>query len=404
MVEDIETSFQAAIDAGSIKGAIICATNTEHSFVYEKALGERTLLSGEKRTQRLDDIICLASATKLITTIAALQCVEDGLLTLTGDLSAIMPELGEKQVLRGFAADGEKPLFEAQERSITLEMLLTHSAGMSYWYSDPQIRRWREKFGSSRAEGRKVVEEYFDHPLSYQPGSGWKYGPGLDWAGRVVERVTGMTLSEWMQQRIFNPLSITDFEFLPVTREDLRARLVDLNPDDPEGLGRAVFGGKLTYDDTRGDFGGHGLFMMGTDYIKILHSLLTNDGKLLECATVDSMFLHRLSPEATAAHQAALNSPSGTVIRMGVAPETKVGFGLGALLTLEEAQGWYGKHTLTWGGGFTLAWFLDRENGLCAICAIQATLPLQQDVVNALKQNFRHDIYHKHVAWKNKLV
>jgi CubicO group peptidase (beta-lactamase class C family) len=112
MADDIETSFQAAIDAGKINGVVICATDAEGRFVYEKALGERTLLSGEKRPQRLDDVLYLASATKLIATIAALQCVEDGLLTLTGDLSSVAPELAAKQVLTGFSDDGETPLLE----------------------------------------------------------------------------------------------------------------------------------------------------------------------------------------------------------------------------------------------------------------------------------------------------
>jgi CubicO group peptidase (beta-lactamase class C family) len=296
MADEIETSIQAAINIGKIKGAVICATDAGGDFVYNKALGERTLLSGEKRPQRLDDVLCLASATKLITTIAALQCVEDGLLALTDDLSTIAPELGAKQVLTGFSDDGEKPLVESQARPITLEMLLTHSAGTSYNFIDPQIRRWCEKFAPPRADGRQLVEMLFDYPLGYQPGAGWMYGPGLDWAGRVIERVTSITLIERMQQRIFDPLGITDAQFHPVTREDLRARLVDLTPDDPDGLGRAVLGGKVDiFNHTRGDFGGHGLVMTGVDYAKVLHSLLANDGKLLQPAIVDDMFQHHLS-------------------------------------------------------------------------------------------------------------
>ena len=84
MADNIETAFQAAIDSGKINGAVICATDAEGHFVYDKALGQRSLLSGEKLPQQLDDVLFLASATKLITAIAALQCVEDGLLTLTG--------------------------------------------------------------------------------------------------------------------------------------------------------------------------------------------------------------------------------------------------------------------------------------------------------------------------------
>jgi CubicO group peptidase (beta-lactamase class C family) len=405
---DIETDFQAAIDAGKINGAIICATDAEGRFVYEKTMGERTLLSGEKRPQQLDDVLFLASATKLLATIAALQCVEDGLLSLTGDLSSIAPELAAKQIITGFSEDGETPLLAPQTRPITLEMLLTHSSGVTYYFIEPLVGRWREKSASRPQDpdenSKMLVEELYNYPLSFQPGSGWMYGPGLDWAGRIVERVTGKTLGERMHERIFRPLGITDAQFYPVTREDLRSRLVDLNPNDPEAQGRAVLGGGGDMNKiTKGDFGGHGLFMTAPDYVKVLHSLLANDGKILKPATVNDMFEHHLSLEATTSHHAAVASPMGSIFfRVGTAPDSKVGHGLGGLLTLEDVDGWYGERTLTWGGGLTFAWFIDRKNDLCGVGAVQASLPTDGEVVNVLKQTFRHDIYRKRAEWKKE--
>ncbi|CAL5870755.1 uncharacterized protein PFLUO_LOCUS4995 [Penicillium psychrofluorescens] len=403
MAHDIEISFQAAIDAGKINGGVICATDAEGHFVYDKAIGERTLLSGENRPQQLDDVLFLASATKLITTIAALQCVDDGLLSLTGDLSSVAPELAAKQVITGFSDDGETPLLEPAKRPITLEMLLSHSSGLCYHFCNPHVARWREKFSSSEHGQPQSVEERFCYPLAFHPGSSWMYGSGLDWAGRIVERVTGGTLGERMQQRIFDPLGINDAQFYPVTREDLRSRLVDLNPDDPDAVGRAVLGGGGDMNKTgRGDFGGHGLFMSGASYIKILRSLLANDGKLLKPATVDEMFQQRLNSEASAGHQAALASPMGIFFRVGVNPEAKMGYGMSGLLTLEDLDGWYGERTLSWGGGMTSAWFIDRKNGLCGIGAVQAKLPMDNEVVGALKQTFRQDVYRKQAAWKEQ--
>lgn len=399
MPDDIETSFQAAIDAGKINGAVICATDTDGKFTYNKTLGERTLLSGEKRPHQLDDVLYLASATKIITVIAALQCVDDGLLSLDGDLSTIVPELTNKQVLTGFSEDGEKPILEPVTKPVTLEMLLTHSDGVNYHFTNPLIAQWRDKFANPAPE-KKNVEELFSYPLTFQPGQSWMYGPGPDWAGRIVERVTGLSLGEFMQKRLFEPLGINDAQFYPVSREDLRDRLVDLNPDDPEALGRAVIGMADMNSRTRGDFGGHGLFMSAASFIKILHSIMLNDGKLLKSETVEGMFQHRLSPEATAAHQAALASPMGIFFRIGLDVETKCGFGLGGLLTLEDVDGWYGEGTLTWGGGLTLTWFIDRKNGLCGVGAVLAKVPPDTESASELKQVFRHDVYRKHAAWK----
>ncbi|KAF8138023.1 beta-lactamase [Mycena galopus ATCC 62051] len=405
----METDFQAAIDTGTINGAIICATDAQGRFVYNKTLGKRTLLSGEQRPHRLDDMLFLASATKLLATIAALQCVEDELLSLTGDLSSVAPELAAKQVITGFSEDGESPLLEPQARPITLEMLLTHSSGVKYHFLDPLISRWREKFAlrseDPDEDGKMLVEELYSYPLGFQPGAGWMYGPGLDWAGRIVERVTGKTLGERMHERIFGPLGITDAQFYPVTREDLRARLVDLNPNDPDALGRAVVGGGGDMNKrTKGDFGGHGLFMTAPDYVKVLRSLLANDGKILKPATVDGMFEHHLSPEATLDYQAALTGPAGVFFRVGTSPDSKAGHGLGGLLTLQDVDGWYGEHTLTWGGGLTFAWFIDRKNDLCGVGAVQASLPTDGTAVDAIKQIFRHDIYRKRAAWRKEEV
>ncbi|OAQ69788.1 transesterase (LovD) [Pochonia chlamydosporia 170] len=403
MASDIETSFEAAIASGKINGAVICATDAGGNFVYNKALGERTLLSGEKRPQQLDDVLFLASATKLIASIASLQCVEDGLLTLDGDLSTIAPELGAKQVLKGFSEDDETPILEPAERPITLEMLLTHSAGTAYDFLAPPIGKWREKFSPPTFDQQKTVEDLFVYPLAHQPGAGWMYGPGLDWAGRIVERVTGRTLGEHVLERILAPLGSKDAQFYPVTREDLRTRLVDLNPDDTEAVGLAVLGGRGDMNlRGKGDFGGHGLFMPAIDYAKVLQSLLANDGKLLKPETVDNMFQDHLAPEATPGHQAALAGPGGIFFRIGVDADTKMGYGLGGLLTLEDVDGWFGSHTLSWGGGMTLTWFIDRKNDLCGVVAVQAALPLDMPLVTELKQVFRKDIYRKYAAWKEE--
>ncbi|KAJ5751683.1 beta-lactamase [Penicillium odoratum] len=402
MAADIETSFHAAIDAKSIHGVVICATNSEGSFEFKESFGTRTLLSGETRPQALDDVLFLASATKILTTIAALKCADQGLLSLDGDLSSIAPELAAKQILTGFTEDCQTPLLEPASRPITLRMLLTHSSGLCYHFMNPLVARWREKFAGSETD-RRTVEELFCYPLIFQPGDGWMYGPGLDWAGRIVERVAGCTLGEYMQKMIFDPLGITDGQFYPVTREDLRARLVDLNPDDPDALGRAVLGGGGDMNKrTIGDFGGHGYFLPGIDFMKVLQSLLANDGKILKPAAVESMFQNHLSPQAMASYQTALASPMGPFFRVGTDLGMKVGYGLSGLLALEDVDGWYGEHTLTWGGGLTLAWFIDRQNDLCGVCAIQAALPVDGELVASLKQTFRHDIYQKHIRWKNQ--
>jgi CubicO group peptidase (beta-lactamase class C family) len=397
MTADIESTYQAAIADGKINGAVICATNASGSFTYNLALGHRTLLSGEQKAQQLDDVLYLASATKLIATIAALQCVDDGLVSLTEDLTRVAPELATREVMT--ASDGDEPALEPPHRPVTLEMLLTHSSGLVYDFMNPLLGKWRGKYDVPEEGKPRGVEDAFRYPLAFHPGESWMYGPSLDWAGKVVERLTGQTLEERVVARICRPLGIDSAQFFPVTREELRARMVDLNPDDPKGSGKAVTGGGMDPNaNSKGQFGGHSLFIAGCDYVKVLRALLANDGTILKKETVDDMFRNHLSPEAAAGHQAAIKGPMGQFFLLGVDPGVKLGFGLGGLLTEEDIDGWYGKGTLAWGGGMSFAWFVDRKNDLCGIAAPQPTMPVDVATLENLKNTFRHDIFRKKAA------
>lgn len=95
------------------------------------------------------DTVCwIASCTKLMTSVAAMQCVERGLIRLDDDVAAgPCPELRNKQVLKGFTGGDWKtgePVFEPAEGTVTLRNLLTHSNGFSYDFMNPTILEWRK--------------------------------------------------------------------------------------------------------------------------------------------------------------------------------------------------------------------------------------------------------------------
>jgi CubicO group peptidase (beta-lactamase class C family) len=397
MSDDISSAFDSAIEAGRINGAILCAVQEgpKSKVEYNSTIGHRFLLSGEKRPHQLDDVIFLASGTKIIAAIAALQCVEDGLLTLDGDLSGIAPELAAMQVITGISEDGESASLEPIASPITLKMLLTHTSGLVYDFLSPLVAKGVAKTNPYQEGTRRTVENAFKGPLAFQPGTSWMYGTGLDWAGRVVERVTGRTLGEHVLERIYKPLGSNDISFYPVTREDLRARQIDLNPDDPEGYGMAVAGGSSDMNArSEGDFGGHGMYTTTPAFLRVLQSLMRNDGKLLKPATVDLMFQDHLNTEQQQGLKyAADDSPLAPHFRGGTEHGTKVGYGLSGLLTMEDAKGFYGKGTLTWGGGVTFTWWIDRQNGICGAGAIQGKMPIDIEAMTDLKSTFRRGVY-----------
>jgi CubicO group peptidase (beta-lactamase class C family) len=120
MASNFETTIQTAIKTGVLAGAAVMAATKTGGLVYSKSFGQRSLEKGEEESEQLqvDDIMTLASASKLITSIAALQVVERGLVGVDDDLGVVVPELGALKVLR--EVDDGKVVLEERTRKITL--------------------------------------------------------------------------------------------------------------------------------------------------------------------------------------------------------------------------------------------------------------------------------------------
>lgn len=117
----MESSFQEACDDGTIPGAVLAASNTDGTLGYIKAFGFRSLEEDPKPTCQPDTIMALFSATKLFTTIAALQLVELGETSLDDDTASVLPELSNLPILTGMQ-DGKAELRKRQN-PITLRYL-----------------------------------------------------------------------------------------------------------------------------------------------------------------------------------------------------------------------------------------------------------------------------------------
>jgi CubicO group peptidase (beta-lactamase class C family) len=140
----------------------------------------------------------LASCSKLVTTIAALQCVERGLFTLDdpADVDRLLPEWKDSEVLTGFNEDGQPVLQPAKEK-ITLKQLLTHTSGVAYDVMHPLLMQWRQSQGQELLAIKTPITVGFKHPLVFEPGTGWMYGAGLGLAGLMVARANTTTFSTY---------------------------------------------------------------------------------------------------------------------------------------------------------------------------------------------------------------
>src|ERR1700712_4842089 len=141
---EIDQVLQRKCEAGEIPGVVaMAATSTE--VIYRGAFGKRDLSRGEAMTA--DSVFWLASMTKAVTSVAAMQLVEQGKLSLEAPIGDVLPDLAAPRVLEGFDADGE-PKLRPATKPITLRHLLTHTAGFGYPMWNGDIQQYYEKTGT----------------------------------------------------------------------------------------------------------------------------------------------------------------------------------------------------------------------------------------------------------------
>jgi CubicO group peptidase (beta-lactamase class C family) len=269
MQSRIDAILKSAVEAGDVPGVVAMAT-TREGTIYEGAFGERLLGSGDAMT--LDTVGWIASMTKAITSVAAVQCVERGLLDLDAPAARVLPELGKIGVLTGFDAEG-MPETRPPKRPITLRHLLTHSAGFSYeiWNTDMQKVQAALGIPSVTECKNKALEL----PLLFDPGERWEYGVNIDWAGKMVEAVSGKSLGAFMKESLFDPLGMrsTAFRITP----DMRARLAGTHLRGADGK-LVPFPFEIP-QEPEFEMGGGGLYSTMGDYLKFVRMVL-NLGQL----------------------------------------------------------------------------------------------------------------------------
>jgi len=269
MTQAINRVLDQGVRNGAVPGVVAAVGNRE-GVLYEGAFGERALGSGQAMTT--DTVCWIASMTKAVTSVAALQCVERGLLALDEPARRICPELGDVGVLTGFDAQGQ-PLTRPPKRDITLRHLLTHSAGFSYEIWNTDMQKVQAAWGIPSVTECK--DKALSLPLLFDPGSGWEYGINIDWAGKMIEQVSGQSLGQYLRENLFAPLGMDSTGFF--ITEDMRRRLASTHLRGEDGT-LAVFPFEIP-QQPEFEMGGGGLYSTAGDYLRFLRMVL-NLGQL----------------------------------------------------------------------------------------------------------------------------
>ncbi|HBK05364.1 MAG TPA: 1,4-butanediol diacrylate esterase [Acetobacteraceae bacterium] len=280
--QKIAAVLRRATESGDIPGVAATAANAD-GVIFEGGFGTRDLKTGAPMTA--DTVVWIASMTKAVTGACAMQLVEQGKLSLDGDIASVLPELGKVKVLQGFDAAG-KPMLRAPKRAITLRHLLTHTSGFAYDMWNANIVRYMEATGTPGIISCKNAA--LGLPLVFDPGDKWEYGISIDWAGKAVEAVSGQTLDRYMQDNVLAPLGMTDTGFK--IGDGQRQRLAKIHARGPEGL---VSTDTEIPQSPEFHMGGGGLYSTVGDYLKfaqmILHGGAFNGVRVLRPDTVATM-------------------------------------------------------------------------------------------------------------------
>lgn len=343
----------------------------------------------------------IASMTKLMTSIAVLQCVEDGLLDLDADVKPLLPQIGKYGVISSFD-DTTNPAdltpFSGEEGKITTRMLLSHTSGHEYDWFSPLLAQWRASRGEQPWTG-PTVEDKSVLPLVFAPGEGFAYGAGHDWAGKLVEVVNGgKTLEEFMRERIWRLLGIPDQDvgFLPVKDESLGKRMATLSSLDEQGNGPAfdlpgfdlLFGGEEC-------LGGGGGYCTAEGYYTFLSAVLRQDERLLKkMESWEELFKPQLDEklEGKLTEYLTLSEMHENFLGFRIPRDVRKNWSFAGLVVVDGQEGRFGKETVVWGGVPSCAWWIDREMGACGVSVCQVLPPMCPSVMK-LHEDFQRGIY-----------
>ncbi len=354
----IGPAMQKYIDADLVPG-VVTAVMRKGKLVYVNVQGEMDVEN--HLPMKRDTIFRIASMTKPITSVALMMLWEEGNFQLRDPVSKYLPEFADPQVSTTSDASGQSGKLVPVSRAIRMRDMLTHTAGLANNYIG-NTTHYRK---TMRARPEDDLESYIKRlaslPLNYQPGSAWQYSHATDVVGRLVEVISGQPLDQFLSEKLFEPLGMSDTHFYMNT--DKADRLAaQYKPGDDERIvlddpgsaeSRWIKGPKKLFR------GAGGLVSTIDDYLSFQQMML-NGGefggiRILAPGTVSLM----------------LENHTGDLPIWLAGPGMGFGLGYGVVVDRGAAATPLSEGTGYWGGAYcTISW-LDPKQELVAVLMTQ---------------------------------
>ena len=337
-------------------------------IIYAKAFGERGV--DDSKTLKIDDLFRIYSMTKPIVAVAAMQLYEKGMFHLSDPISKFLPELAELNIM------DEEGNITPNEEPISMQQLLTHTAGFSYGFSNSKVD---QEYNKAELWTSKDSDDFIKRvaalPLHYKPGERWHYSIAVDLTGVIVERLSGMGLDEYLQTHIFEPLGMVD-TFFEVPKKKMNRFLPNHYYDYGEKSLKTVqetkekYNAMSNYEDVSMYSGGGGLVSTAMDYMLFMEALQNggslNGNRILGPKTLQYMIRNHLSGSIEQKGGAGENP-------LDEASNNGFGFGLGFGLVTNSVNnsiiGSEGEYN--WGGAAGTVFWIDPVENVSVVSMIQ---------------------------------
>jgi len=345
--------------------------------VYTGAFGKQNVAAGVPMAA--DSIFRIASMTKPVTSVAVMMLVQEGDVGLDDPVANYLPAFEDPQVIETFNPADKTYTTRPAARPMTVRHLLTHTSGLGYGFSNPTM---------AALVGGDPGASVTRFPLLHDPGARWTYGESTRVLGKLVEEVSGQPLDEFMTERIFIPLGMSDtFYTVPAPKV---SRVVTVHRTTPEGLVETP----NTAEITAPAYGDGGLHSTAADYAKFIQ-LFLNDGRapsgvrLLSEATVALMGENHIGAifvEQQPAALPALTEP----FPLGAGRDK---FGLGFQITGQHSDRFArSPGSMSWAGIFNTEFWIDPARGIGGVLLMQY-LPFYDHAAIDTLQGFEHRVY-----------
>jgi methyl acetate hydrolase len=373
---DIDSYLTSVIRDTRIPGVVGLVVDADR-IVYTGAFGRQDVARGV--TMANDSIFRIASMTKPVTSVAVMMLVQEGDVGLDDPVSDYLPAFEDLKVIENFNPADKSYTTRPAAAPMTIRHLLTHTSGLGYGFSNHTLAALLG--GDPGASATRF-------PLLHDPGTRWTYGESTRVLGTLVEEVSGQSLDEFLAERIFVPLGMSDtFYTVPAQKA---ARVVTVHRTTPEGLVEAPNGAEITSPDN----GDGGLSSTAADYAKFIQLFLNNGRapngmRLLSETTVELMGENHIGAVFVEQQPAALPALTEP-FPLGAGRDK---FGLGFQITAPHSERFArSAGSMSWAGIFNTEFWIDPRRGVGGVLLMQY-LPFYDQAAIATLQGFERRVY-----------